>query len=177
MRDKIEALLKEKSSAVIAIDGRAGAGKSTLANKLAREYNGAVIRMDDFFLPPNLRIAGRVNVHYERFLIEVVPFVEKRLPFSYRVFDCSKMDYVEVKKIDMKPLIIIEGAYSLYPEWDLIYDLRIFYDIDKSKQEKRIIQRSGPEKFKDFINKWIPLEEEYIIKYNLKKRCEIIITA
>jgi uridine kinase len=33
---------------IIAIDGRGGAGKSTLADKLAKELNAEVLHIDDF---------------------------------------------------------------------------------------------------------------------------------
>ena len=44
LRDK----LAEKGRIVLAIDGRCGAGKSTLADRLAAQCNGRVIRADDF---------------------------------------------------------------------------------------------------------------------------------
>ncbi|MBS6367782.1 MAG: hypothetical protein KH420_10635, partial [Clostridiales bacterium] len=62
----------------LAIDGRAAAGKTTLACQLQQHFGAAVIHMDDFFLPAELRTASRLqtpggNVHYERFLQEVAP--------------------------------------------------------------------------------------------------------
>ena len=79
---------------IIAIDGRCAAGKTTLAARLAKELGGDVIHMDDFFLPPALRTQERRsepggNVHYERFLTEVIPNLASGRPFSYRRFDCS----------------------------------------------------------------------------------------
>ena len=69
---KIEACIKEKDKCILAIDGRAAAGKTTLANLLQEYFDGAVIHMDDFFLPLELRTKERYatpggNVHYERF--------------------------------------------------------------------------------------------------------------
>ena len=79
---------------IIAIDGRCAAGKTTLAARLAKELGGDVIHMDDFFLPPALRTQERRsepggNVHYERFLTEVIPKLASGQAFSYQRFDCS----------------------------------------------------------------------------------------
>ncbi len=50
LKDNIWTLLQEKGGrAVIAIDGMAASGKSTLAARLAEELDGCVIHMDDFF--------------------------------------------------------------------------------------------------------------------------------
>ena len=81
---------------IIAIDGRCAAGKTTLAARLAKELGGDVIHMDDFFLPPALRTQERRsepggNVHYERFLTEVIPKLASGQAFSYQRFDCSRM--------------------------------------------------------------------------------------
>lgn len=46
---------------LIAIDGRCGAGKTTLAQRLQQELGGRVFHMDDFFLRPVQRTAEPVG--------------------------------------------------------------------------------------------------------------------
>jgi len=46
---------------LIAIDGCCGSGKTTLANKLAKELNASVFHMDDFFLQPHQRTEKRLS--------------------------------------------------------------------------------------------------------------------
>ena len=175
INEKIKTMLAEKKSVVVAIDGRSASGKSTLADGLAVDFDGMVIRMDHFFLPMELRGEKRVNVHYERFLEEVYPFIKQQMPFSYRVFDCSRMDYHGIIEIIFRPLIIIEGVYSQLPYWDDIIDLRVFCDIDAETQKERIINRNGLEQYKMFRDKWIPLEEAYFKEYDIKENCDVII--
>ena len=57
--EKINQLQSE--GAVIAIEGRCGSGKTTLADILSELFEATVIHMDDFFLPPSLRTAQRLN--------------------------------------------------------------------------------------------------------------------
>ena len=45
---------------LIAIDGRCGAGKTTLPQRLQQELGGRVFHMDDFFLRPVQRTAERL---------------------------------------------------------------------------------------------------------------------
>ena len=78
---ELSRLLREQGKILIAVDGNAASGKSTLAARLsayfAPQCSVNVFHMDDFFLPPTLRTPERLgepggNVHYERFLDEVL---------------------------------------------------------------------------------------------------------
>ena len=69
---EIEKLLAEKDRVVVAIDGGAASGKTTLAGMLSERYGGAIVHMDDFFLRPEQRTPERFaeaggNFDRERF--------------------------------------------------------------------------------------------------------------
>ena len=120
---------------IIAIDGRCAAGKTTLAARLVKELGGDVIHMDDFFLPPALRTPERRsepggNVHYERFLTEVLPNLRSGRPFSYRRFDCSRMTLgeeipVKIRLIDCVGFMVPEatGDMERYRDATLVQQL------------------------------------------------------
>ena len=57
----IRALLDRQTRVIAAIDGRCGAGKSTLAAQLQAQLSCRVFHMDDFFLRPEQRTAARQN--------------------------------------------------------------------------------------------------------------------
>ena len=109
---------------IIAIDGRAGSGKSSLADQLVALLPASVIRVDDFFLPPDLRTPDRLaepggNFHYEHFRTEVLPCLRQGESFSYRKFDCRTMSYQGEITIPPSSWILVEGAYSLSRQLDL----------------------------------------------------------
>jgi len=165
---------------VIAVDGRAASGKTTLARQLARILGADVVHMDDFFLPLELRTEKRYaepggNVHYERFVAEVLPRLKDGRPFSYRKFDCSTMDYGGRAEIGGKGWRIVEGAYSLHPRFGEYADLKIFYDIDPAEQLRRIGLRNGERGVRMFKERWIPLEELYIDKCAPRRRADLVL--
>lgn len=169
----------EKKS-IIAIDGRCASGKTTLAEKISNIYDVDIIHMDDFFLPRELRYEKRLsecggNVHYERFYEEVISNLKNKNMFSYRIFQCKSMQYIASCNVYNKKAIIIEGAYSLRPEFRYVYDLKVFKDISKEKQSQRIIKRNGLDKYRIFENQWIPKEEEYFKEFSIKDCSDIVI--
>ena len=174
------AALPDKPIRILAIDGRSASGKTTLARQLAGILEADVVHMDDFFLPPELRTEARYaepggNVHYERFLQEVLPHLRDPEAFSYRVFDCSTMKYGDSRPIRSTPWRIVEGAYSLNPKFGDYADLKIFYDITPEEQVRRIRLRNGERGLRMFRTRWIPLEEKYIENCGPDRRADLIL--
>ncbi|MGN1163587.1 MAG: uridine kinase [Candidatus Ornithospirochaeta sp.] len=166
-------------SRVIAIDGRCAGGKSTLARSIEEVMDVSVIRMDDFFLPPFLRTPERFqtpggNVHWERFLSEVVEPLSRGEDFSYRIFSCSIMDYSGERWISVSKPVVVEGSYALHPFLPVYWDKAFFLDVDKGEQLRRLQVRC-PEKLEAFKNKWIPLEEEYFSAFGIEGRADEIL--
>ena len=170
----------KKKTVVISIDGRCGAGKTTLANAIESIFDATVIHMDDFFLPPSLRNPERLeetggNFHYERFEKEVVEPIKSNDALSYRIFSCEKMDYIDTVNVKPKKLIIVEGSYSAHPKFKDFYDMKIFCDVDQVTQQNRIIKRNGMEQFQNFKNKWIPMEEKYFKEFDIKEKSDYVV--
>ncbi len=170
----------DKAPCVIAIDGRAASGKTTVAEQLKAVIGADIVQMDDFFLPPILRTAERLgstggNIHYERFIEEVLPYISKPDSFTYRIFDCSKMDYNGEKKIDNTHFRIVEGSYSTHPLFKAYADITVFSSVEPEEQMRRIVARNGEELAEMFKLKWIPFEEKYFTEFSVLQKADIVI--
>ena len=180
MINEIKNLISQKSNPVIAIDGCCASGKTTLAKKIAEEIGAQIIHADDFFLPPEMRSAERLalpggNIHYERFADEVINGINCGKIFEYRIFSCKTGCYNGTESVDPSKPIIIEGAYSLRPEFDDIYDYKIFMTVDEDIQLDRILKRNGKDSLGIFKSKWIPLENRYFEHFNIADKCDMVI--
>ena len=176
---KIDAMLSEKDSVTVAIEGGSASGKSTLANILSEVYDCNVFHMDDFFLRPEQRTKARLdevggNVDRERFAKEVLVSLVKGETVCYRPFDCSTQTIGEAISTVPKKLTIVEGVYSTHPEFNRYYDLAIFLDVDHEIQRKRILKRNSPQLAKRFFEEWIPLENKYFLATDIKNRSDLI---
>ena len=181
---KIEDMRKEKERIIIAIDGKCGSGKSTLARILSAVYTCPAIRVDDFFLPGDLRSEERLNapggnVHYERFMEEIIePLNQGKINFSHKVFDCHTMAYTDTpKEISFSNIAVVEGSYSMQPEFREAYDISVFLDTSPDIQKARIISRGGEMVYEMFESKWIPMENRYFEHFNISGNCDIVFKA
>lgn len=177
---KASQLQSSNLAKVIAIDGRAASGKSTMTDDLKLVLGAGIIHMDDFFLPPVLRTEERFkqpggNVHYERFMEEVIPHLSSDAAFSYHRFDCHVMDYNGERFVDASKWRVVEGAYSLHPILGDYADLKVFSTIDPEAQMERITNRNGVKMAERFRTAWIPMEETYYEYYQIKAKCDLIV--
>ena len=186
LTNTVKSLLEKKEQVLIAIDGCAAAGKSTLAKELAahfvKEHSVNIIHMDDFFLPPALRTEERLsepggNVHYERFAQEVLPCLGGKTAFSYGIFDCSVMKVTKNADLSPAALTVVEGAYAMHPRFGDPYDLHVFLAADIALQRKRILARNGEMMLRRFEGVWIPMEHRYFDAYGIKDRCDFVFAA
>ena len=178
---RIAALPGSELARCIVIDGRAGSGKTTIAGQLETILNAGVVHMDDFYLPRNLRTPKRYaepggNVYYERFSTEVLPFLENREAFEYRIFDCETMNYSDFREVRESNWRIVEGSYSQHPFFGHYGTLRVFIDISPEEQIQRIELRDGAANASVFTKKWIPLEELYFNTFNIAEQSDMVIT-
>ena len=178
--EKLACLPETQGAKVIAIDGRAASGKTTLAELLRLAMDAPVVRMDDFFLPPVLRTSQRLsetggNIHYERFAEEILPFVKGQEAFSYGVFDCGSMTVRGKQAVRPHSWKIVEGSYSHHPIFGEYADYSIFCSVSPDEQIKRIIARNGEKMAERFKNEWIPMEEKYFEAFDICEKADVVI--
>lgn len=178
--EAVKKLENKNRPLIIAIDGRCASGKSFLAKLFEKTFFCNVFHMDDFFLPFDMKTSKRLqepggNVHYERFYEEVLTGLQKHEAVTYRPYDCSKGMLGEPIHKEFKNLTFIEGSYSLHQALEKAYDYKIFLTIDPKVQQKRILKRNGERMLKNFISKWIPMEENYFSTLGIQAKCELVI--
>lgn len=178
----VRALLRAEAAprGVLAIDGRCGCGKTTLAAALSALFGWPVVHMDDFFLPPALRTAKRLatpgqNVHYERVEAEVLLPFSRGEPVSFRPFDCSTGDYEDAVTLPPSEHLLLEGSYAHHPVLRKYEAAFVFVTASPDTQYARLAARN-PDSISAFQEKWIPLEERYFAVYPSPEGCEYVRT-
>lgn len=166
---------------LVAIDGKCASGKSTLGYYLQNEFDANLFHMDDFFLQKQQRTPKRLaevggNVDYERFFTEVLEPLLAGEIVVYRPFHCNTLQIGEGVEILPKRVNVIEGSYSRHTYFGDVYDLKVFMEIEPEAQLENIRKRNGEEQVEIFKERWIPKEEAYFEKFQIKEKSDIIVT-
>lgn len=191
---QLEVSEKNNERVLLVIDGRCGAGKTTLASRISEKLTCNVFHMDDFYLPAAEQTDERMkepggNISFGRFLSEIIMPIENGADIAYRPFVCRNQAYADTKLMPAEKINIIEGTYSCHQRLRGAYErlcgheaatgsmklIRIFLDIDCRKQIERLRTRVGEQRLKMFEDKWIPREEEYFKLCSVREYCKNVI--
>lgn len=136
---------------VVAIDGRSGTGKSTLAAALAQRLGATVVEGDDFYAggtgidgdPPQSRAARCIDWQAQR---RVLAALRAGQGTSYHAFDWDAFDgscSAHPTTVAPAPILLLEGVYSARPELHDLVDLRILLTLPDAVRLARLIAREG----------------------------------
>ena len=165
---------------VLALDGRCGSGKTTLAAQLTRQFPASIVlHTDDFYLPPAQRVPDWAhipcaNMDLTRLRTEALEPACMGQPVPYRAYSCREGQYLPVQTLPAQPLVILEGSYSHHPLLADCETVRVFLTCSKAEQTRRLQAREG-ERYANFAARWIPLEEAYFSQYSIEEAADFIV--
>jgi len=133
--------VKNNKTTLIAIDGVAGSGKTTLALKLAQDLTeSSVVHMDDLYdgwsNPLSQKLTARV-------ISQLLEPVSKQLPVSYQIFDWKLNRFTDFKTILQRKYLILEGVGAAQREFRPYINKIIWIECDPSLGFNRVIARDG----------------------------------
>lgn len=165
---------------LLALDGRCGSGKTTLAAQLAERFPASVIfHTDDYYLPPAQRIPNWAetpcaNMDLTRLREELLVPARAGVTVRYRAYSCREGAYLPEQPLSPAPLYIVEGSYSHHPLLADCYDLKVFVTCAKEEQARRLQAREGA-RYENFVRRWIPLEEGYFAQYRIEEQADLVL--
>ena len=164
---------------LVALDGRCGSGKTTLAAQLARQFPQSItVHTDDFYLPPASRVANWeqipcANMDLERLRTQVLTPARR----AGRPLPCLLLPggCLPAGTMLCAPAAGHRGgSYSCHPTLADCYDLKVFVTCSKEEQARRLLAREG-ERYSGFTARWIPLEEGYFAKFQIEQTVDFIL--
>ena len=164
---------------VLALDGRCGSGKTTLADGLTRQFPASIVlHTDDFYLPPTQRVRGWektpcANMDLTRLRDEALRPAYAGQPVAYRAYSCREGAFLPPAQLPAQPLVILEGSYSHHPLLRPYETLRVFVTCTKPEQTRRLQAREGA-RYADFAARWVPLEEAYFTQHNIEDAADFV---
>ena len=157
---------------LITLDGPCASGKTRLAEKLARVFQGEVVHTDDFVVPHALKTPERLavpggNCDAERLAEEIVIPFKTGLPVKYRRYNCMEDRLMPEERLPDSRILILEGCYCNLPAVRAYADVRLFLDTAPEIRTARLLARESTASMQQFRDRWIPLENAYFKAYGL----------
>jgi uridine kinase len=140
---------------VVALDGRSGTGKSSLAAALALETEAGLVHGDDFYSPvlaqsspeeraklTDAEVADSVFDWRRLRTVVLEPLVDRR-PAIFRPYDWERNDgsLGAVQQVEPGGLVVLEGVYSARPELADLVDLAVQVEADPAVRWARLAGR------------------------------------
>lgn len=169
-------LCSEKERPIIAIDGPAGAGKTTLAHEiflaLSPQMSVNVIHMDDLY-------NGWDNALGED-LTSVLQYLAAQhrniSAAEMRRYNWTRSSFGDSESIAPADLLILEGVGSGDKSLQDELAALIWIDIDPEIGVMRVIARDGHQ-VEDEMKKWLGTQQEYFSQHSTREKADFILTT
>lgn len=128
---------------VIAIDGPAGSGKTTLSKQLAVDIADVeIIHMDDLYQGWKDAFSARLTASV---ISQILEPISKGIEFSYEIYDWRSNKYHKSKVIPKNKIYILEGVSAGQSQFRPYLSKIIWLNISDEIGLSRVLQRDGAE--------------------------------
>jgi len=161
---------------IIAIDGPAGSGKTTLANTLSLalspQMTTTVIHMDGLY-PGWDDALGSVLTET---LLWLTQSHKEKKDLRYSTFNWATSEFDPPHTVESTQLLILEGVGSAQRAIEGQLVTSIWLDLDPLIGFQRVIDRDG-QSITTQMKKWLHQQEQHFATDKTKERCEFILST
>lgn len=159
------------SNAAVVIDGRSGAGKSSLARRIVSAWPGRgrvqLVALDDVYPGWDGLAAG---VEYARETI-LLPHARGLLGVWER-WDWEADSRAEAYAVDPSLPLVVEGAGILTPEVARLADLSVWVEAPAASRRDRALARDG-DTYRPHWQRWARQEDAHIEAHSPAERADV----
>jgi uridine kinase len=155
----------------VGIDGPGGAGKTTLAETIARRVAAVtVVHVDDFSGP-------RLDEwDWDRLREQLLGPLESGRPARYQVWDWDRDRGGSWVDVEPGGIVVVEGVSSTRHEAGVPWDLTIWVETPAAERQARAIARDGAETWQtQWIGRWLVTENAYIERERPHERVDLVV--
>ncbi len=153
---------------VVGIDGPAGAGKTTLAARLAEQLGGAqVLHMDDLY--PGWDGLAEAPARLLEWVLEPL---SRGAAARYRRWDWAGGHYAEWHEVPVAPVLVVEGCGAGVRAIAPYLSLLVWVEAPEELRMRRGIERDG-EAFAPHWRRWAERERALFAAEGTRRRADL----
>ena len=145
----------QMTTKIVGIDGCGGAGKTTLARRLAQKLQAQLIHTDDF------ASWDTALGWHDRLNTQVLHPLQANQPGRYQRYDWTTRRLAEWHDIPLQPYVVLEGVSSTRAAFRPALSFKIFVETPKAERLKRGLARDGADAL-PLWQSWQAEEDTYI---------------
>lgn len=164
------ARLATREPTIVAFDGLAGSGKTTVANAARRASGGravTIVAADDFYQPDerNWR-CWTPRQGYERYFdhvrleSELLRPLRQRRTARFSTFDWQHRAPGPCRSVEPRDIVVVEGVFLLKPRLRPYWDASVWVQTPRDVRERRLKARGEGDR--DWIERWMRAEDYYL---------------
>lgn len=167
---------RSQSTLIVSIDGRGGAGKSSLAQAMSNlDQTVTIVHIDDFYDPTTTRNEIGAMIDWRRVVEQVLAPLRNERSGRYQRFDWDTQCLAEWHDVPVGGIMILDGVYSTRREIVDYLTYRIWLEIPRELGMERGIVRDGWGSRTWWLQQWMPEEDRYIAEQRPSDSADIII--
>ena len=148
-------LRRNQQMTLMGIGGCGGAGKSTLARRVAEEWPGTEVVATDAFWDGSSFDLGRLRT-------EVLDPLLANAAVTFDEWDWASKTRRPARAVRPEGLVVIEGVCALHQMFRDDLDIRLWVDAPREVRLERGVARDGEASRQQWETVWMPNEAAYI---------------
>jgi uridine kinase len=158
-------------TAVVAVDGPSGAGKTTLAKGVADSLGCPVVHMDELY-PGWDGLAAAVPL----LVREVLEPLARGRRATYRVWDWDAGARGGPRSVDPGPHLVVEGCGSSVGPAAGYAAVRVWVEAPREERMRRGVARDG-ETFRPHWERWADQEDALFTADRTRERADVVVST
>lgn len=155
---------------LIAVDGPAGSGKTTFADRLGVALGAQVVHSDDFPVPWDGGPAG----WFAALADQVIAPLSQGRPGGFPRYDWVRGVYAEHVAVPVAPVLLIEGVGTARRDVDRLLAFRVWVEAPREVRWHRVLERDGAElepRWRD----WFAAEDAWFAQDATRDRADLVV--